>query len=337
MKVIFTQGFCILLKELITVDDIKPLLSHFNPMCSSSKKKEINDEKYKIISEAQKKSMEKWMTIGSLYIDLPDNDGRILIDIVDNQWPDHMGDVKDEVGLFSAWSMGYFGPFVYPKSLERALLCYNQFKESNAHIPKHQAFIRILMTYTKKQDNPENPDNYDPLKELMYMNKITSKLLEHPETLYYFNPNGEVLLNKEQFDNKLLHYQKYNTPPIPIWSNVRRIKLEDNWTLMDSVGAQQLDLCDIEVVFPNDYAPSNHIFEVIMNSILYLINQGLGFNDGETIDGVYGYIWHIGVFEKSLSVPPRKVYRFYPSDIKEFPSFLHYDKIFEPDSNKKDT
>ena len=105
---------------------------------------------------------------------------------------------------------------------------------------------------------------------------------------------------------------------------------------MDCVGIQQLDLWDIEVVFPKDYAPSNHIFEVIMNSIIYLMNQEVILDDGHTIDGVYEYIWHIGVFKKSLSNPPRKVYRFYPLDIKEIPSFLHYNKMFGPDGNNKD-
>ncbi len=107
--------------------------------------------------------------------------------------------------------------------------------------------------------------------------------------------------------------------------------------LMDCVGVQQLDLLDIEVVFPNGYAPPNKIFEVIMNSEVYLMNQGLVFNEGETMDGVYEYIWHIGIFDESLSNPPRKIYRFFPLDIKEIPSFLHYNKIFGPDGNNKNS
>ena len=40
--------------------------------------------------------------------------------LVDAPWPDHMGDVEQEAELFAAWNMGWFGPFAYPKNLERA-------------------------------------------------------------------------------------------------------------------------------------------------------------------------------------------------------------------------
>ncbi len=119
-----------------------------------------------------------------------------------------MGDAKDDIGLFSTWSMGFFGPFVFSNSLERALLFNSELNLPKEQILQHQAFIRILMTYVQTKDDPIIPDNYDPFKELTYMNKIARKLLEHPESLCYFNPNGEVLLSKEQFNDKLLHFQK---------------------------------------------------------------------------------------------------------------------------------
>jgi len=35
--------------------------------------------------------------------------GRLLVDVVNQPWPDSMGDPKNEPELFAAWGMGHFG------------------------------------------------------------------------------------------------------------------------------------------------------------------------------------------------------------------------------------
>ena len=46
--------------------------------------------------------------------------GRILIDVLDQKWPDDMGSELGKGQLFQAWSGGVFGPLVYPGAMTRA-------------------------------------------------------------------------------------------------------------------------------------------------------------------------------------------------------------------------
>src|SRR5262249_45584498 len=48
----------------------------------------------------------------------PEINGYISIDVVNERWPDGMGDPKTDVVTFGAWSMGFYGPFAYPGSLD---------------------------------------------------------------------------------------------------------------------------------------------------------------------------------------------------------------------------
>jgi hypothetical protein len=46
--------------------------------------------------------------------------GYVAVDVVNQPWPDAMGDPKTDAVTFGAWTFGHFGPFTYPGGLARA-------------------------------------------------------------------------------------------------------------------------------------------------------------------------------------------------------------------------
>src|SRR5207249_2241696 len=102
-KGLFTQGVAVLLKQKVTLDDLEPLLKSF-----------------KIVK--RKDDFPQWEFGGPTFVIeyRPEVNGLVSVDIVDQVWPDKMGDPKTEPMTFGAWSMGHFGPFAFPGNFERA-------------------------------------------------------------------------------------------------------------------------------------------------------------------------------------------------------------------------
>ena len=177
-KGLFTQGVSILLKQTVTLDDIEPLLTTFK-------------------IAMRKDEFENWEFSGpSLVVEYrPEVNGFVSIDIVDQVWPDRMGDTKNESLLFGAWSMGHFGPFAFPGNLERAIQHCHAWKQARQVAVQHQGFIRIRSSYVfGAPDNaPVMPKDYKPVDELNFITRIVMELLRHSAALCYFNPNGELL------------------------------------------------------------------------------------------------------------------------------------------------
>src|SRR5256885_16386689 len=98
-------------------------------------------------------------------------------------------------------------------------------------------------------DSPVMPADCDPLAELRFVTSVALAILDHPRALAYFNPNGEVLLPAKLVRDSLAHAAEHGLPPLDLWSGVRLYNLEEGWTLMDSVGNEQLDMPDHEAVF----------------------------------------------------------------------------------------
>jgi hypothetical protein len=107
-------------------------------------------------------------------------------------------------------------------------------------------------------------------------------------------------------------------PPLDLWTNVRLFDLEDaEMELMDTVGAQQLDVPDVEARFAVGAFDRDKVYEFLMNAITYLHQRGAAVvEDGDTINAGPGdQVW---VAQRSdegtVDVPPRPVLRFMPKD-----------------------
>src|SRR5262245_9462237 len=98
-KGFFTQGVCLLTNGETTVENIRIALRLYG--CE-------------IVKELPAQG--NWALGGHTLVVafLPEVNGYAAVDIVNQPWPDSMGDPKSDSTTFAAWSMGHFGPLTFP-------------------------------------------------------------------------------------------------------------------------------------------------------------------------------------------------------------------------------
>lgn len=307
MKGLISQTVAVLYHQPIGLADLKPLLTEFNVV------KEIVEER-------------QWEFGGcALIVEyLREVNGLVSVDVVNRPWPDDMGNPKEAVTLFGAWSMGWFGPFTFPGNLLRATQQSWRWQQAKDDIPRHTTFVRIRLSYSfgLPKDAKCLPENYAPLPELEFITTLASTLLQHPAALCYFNPNGEVVLPKATLDHGVAFAREHDFPPLDIWSNIRLFNFSPTWLLMDTVGNWQLDMPDHEMAFPRDRFPLQEVDRWLRNASLYVLKKGQVIKDGDTMDGPGGIRWQAKTFSKSVCAPPRQVLRWLPTGTSDIPSAL---------------
>jgi hypothetical protein len=303
-KGLFTQGVAILLDRPAKLEQIEAKLGDFEIL-------------------GRQKANDSWAISGpSLIVSYrPESNGLVAVDAVDQPWPDQMGDPKKDPEIFAAWSMGHFGPYAFPGSLKRAAQqCWSW--ERGKQIPaRHKAFIRVRSSYVFGTDDnaPVMPDDYAPSEELDFVTQIAAAFLLTPGALCYFNPNGEVLRNRQDLSQSLSDAHSNDHPPLDLWSNVRLFNINPEWVLMDTVGNAQLDLPDIEACF---YAEAYDLMEIdafLRNASIYLAQNGQVIRDSDTTDGPDGICWQAHQFKQGVCDPQREVLRFLPLDDRPLP------------------
>ena len=304
-KGFFTQGLCILLEKAVSIEQIEAALADFEIVG----REDANDT---------------WAFRGdSVTVAYrPECQGHVLVDVVDQPWPDHMGDPKDEPQIFGAWSMGYFGPFAYPGGMERAGAQCWHWDEGRATAARHEAFIRIRSTYVigAEDDSPVLPEDYAAYPELEFLLQVTGSLIRLSEALCYFNPNGEMLLSQTGLAEAIQFAQENNVPPLDVWTNVRVNVLSEDWSAMDTVGCAQLDIPDSEAFFRVEVYDFGEVASFLRTVTLYLLNNGDVFEDGDTMDGPGEIRWQVYHEGESVNDPPRDVLRWKPMDGEDVPA-----------------
>ena len=162
------------------------------------------------------------------------------------------------------------------------------------------------------------PQDYDPLVELVVLNTLVLPLFKVPGVLCYFNPNGEVLRDRATFREYYKGCKEQEKTPIALWSNVRFFNVNDRIGLMDTVGNGQLDLQDVEAVFPKAKYEPEVIDYYLRNVSLYLLGLDRSMQSGEEIDGPgeTNLSWMTEVLKEGASPPPRRVLRLYPKALE---------------------
>src|SRR5690348_2616153 len=185
-KGFFTQGVSLLTNGQTTIEAVKAAL------CQRG---------FEIAREAP--AQENWAFGGPTLVVpfLPDVNGDVAVDVVNQPWPDSMGDPKSDAITFAAWSMGHFGPSAFPGSLARARQHAWAWQPAQTVSDGHRGFIRLRTSYVfgAGKDAPVMPADYDPVAELLFLSEAATALLEAPGVLCYFNPNGEVLRDDASF------------------------------------------------------------------------------------------------------------------------------------------
>jgi hypothetical protein len=297
-KGFFTQGVVVLLERPVSLDSLTSILHNFNVI-------------------GRRDETDEWTMSGpSLTLAYrPEVNGLISVDIVEQSWPDDMGDPQQKVDLFGAWSMGFFGPFTFPGSLERAVQHAWHWPDAASTVARHRSFLRVRSSYIlgAESDALTMPSDYDALHEVSFLLDVTQALLDVPGTLCYFNPNGEMLLPREEFTERLRHDAAEKLPPLDILSNVRMMNINEKWSLMDTVGMAQLDCPDQEACFTRNYDP-DEVARFLRNIAFYRLQNGDIIHNDNTTDGPNRTKWRARAFEEPLAEPPRAVLRWLPDD-----------------------
>jgi Domain of unknown function (DUF4261) len=308
-KGFFTQGLAILLRSSPSLRAIEERLGNFK----------IVD---RVVTSAA------WATGGpSLVVPYrPDVNGYVSIDVVEQRWPDRMGDPKADPEVFAAWVVGHFGPGACPGGLERA--CQHSGWTDGHSVPlQHQAFIRIRCSYLFGADADAllMPNDYQPLQELEFATDIAAALIRLPEVLCYFNPNGECVIDPRGFFESLNYHASAKLMPLELWSNVRLFRFQDAqpaWSLMDTVGMSQLDAPDHEACFQSDSYVPTEVGNFLRNASAYLVEHGPIIRSGDTMDGPANVKWQGFSIKQGRVEPPREVMRWFPQDQRRVPAEL---------------
>jgi hypothetical protein len=247
----------------------------------------------------------------------PDVNGYAAVDVVNQPWPDSMGDPKLDPMIFGAWSMGHFGPFAYPGGLARARQHSWAWEPGRDAAASHRGFIRIRTSYVLGggDDSPVLPPDYDPLAEMMFLGRAVIALFNAPGVICYFNPNGEVLRDRASFCEVWDACREQEKIPLPLWMNIRFFNLSDTLGFMDTVGNSQLEIPDVEAIFPQPRYDPGDIDYYLRNVTHYLLDAEREINTGEAIDGPgeSELSWTTEVLKEGLIAPPRRVLRLYPN------------------------
>lgn len=247
---------------------------------------------------------------GGVVVDLPGG-GRAVVTPFSARWPDGMGDPEADPMLFGAWSMGFFGPFVWPGALERATGQRWSFAEAAEAAEAHRGFVRIAATQVVTPDAPVVPEGYDALDELRGVSAVVAAVARLPGALAVFAPSGELLLAPSSFERCL-----ERALPVDAWTQVRLFRVGDGegWCLMDTVGLQQLDRDDFEAAVPADADPGA-VAAFLRDLSIYALEGDAALRDGDTVDGA-GRRWTLRRGE-ALTEPPRPTWRLLPDGAPE--------------------
>lgn len=304
-KGMFTQGAVVLLDRPVSLDAIEAALPDF----------EIRN---------RIDPNEQWAFGGpTLLVDYRvEVNGIVLVDVIDCPWPDHMGNVNNDPIILGAWSMGFFGPFTYPGGLQRAAGQCWTWEMGKSVLERHQAFIRIRCSYAFGDDDQAwvMPTRSEALPELQFVTRLASSLLDLPEAICYFNPNGEILRDRNGLRESIDHGVANDVPSLDAWSNVRMFKVDAEWFLMDTVGNGQFDVPDVEACFHTESYEPQQVDKFLRDVSLYILTNGEVIKDGDTMDGPGGIRWQSRSFDNGICDPPRRVLRWLPMDGRSVPS-----------------
>ena len=300
-KGFFTQSLCLLTDGRTTVADVKSAVT----AAGFHSARDATPSKEKVMGGP-----------GFLIPYRPELNGIVHVDLLDITWPDGMGDPKSDPMTFAAWSMGQFGPFTFPGSLSRAIEHAWGWQDARKIVPTHQGVIRLRCSYVggASPDSLVIPLDYEPVSELLFLTRLMLAAGNAPGVLCCFNPNGETLSDLPGFRSFFEECVKQNKEPLFLWANARLFALTADLSIMDTVGNGQLDIQDIEVIFPTRQYEPKVIDYYMRNVTHYLLDLGREIKTGESIDGPNetNLSWTAQSLENGVGAPPRRVLRLFP-------------------------
>ncbi|MDB6075460.1 MAG: hypothetical protein JWO89_3100 [Verrucomicrobiaceae bacterium] len=290
MKGLFTQGVAVLFSEPPSLAQLRGLL-----------------EDYEITSE-NPLGTSHWETESASFriACRPEVGGYCLLDIVSRSWPDHLSNSEREPSLYTAWSMGHFGPFASSGSLARAIEHAHRWQHAAQLAPQHLAFVRMRIGYILGNGQGGLPPEYDSLPELEWLIRLARHVSKHARSLAYFNPNGEVLLTPDDLQKVLDDAAHSEAPPLEAIVNVRLANLA-GWQLVDTIGMGQLDLPDQEIVCPLGVSSSEELSAFLFDAAYHMATTEVPIVTDNSTTGPGGTEWVATRRISSLREPARQI------------------------------
>ena len=298
---LFTQSAIVLTERALTLEAVERALAPFAPTRR----------------EATKEA--SWLSAGTeLVVRMkPEQNGMLLVDVLDDRWPDTMGDPKGDADLFGAWSMGGFGPLVFPGGLARAASHAIAFPGAKQAIDAHTSFVRIRTTYVlgQGQDAKTIPEAWDGLFETLFVAKVARALLELEGALAFFDPNAEIVLPAEEIDASFAQAKELAIAPVDLFAHVRLFGIGDaqGWTLMDTVGMERFFLPDVEIAIDESVDPDDAA-SFLRGVAIHLVENGDVLAADTRVAGL-GSHYQVLRKERALVDPPRAVVRLVPEGV----------------------
>ncbi|WP_068140737.1 DUF4261 domain-containing protein [Roseimaritima ulvae] len=303
---IYTQGAAVLLAQPVDFSQVQSCLSGFE-LATTDLTPGQPDEQVLLLKDDQP------------------GDGHAVVIYSNKRWPDDYSGLEGEPEMAAAWARGQYGPLAFPGDLQRAIEQSWRWDEGREEAASHVAHLRILYRYPVDSQDDEDAEDRpideevaseileetDSVDELHFITRVISRLLELPEAICYFNPGGEVLMNAEDLRGGLNEAWQHDLVPVDMWTNVRLFRATETWTLMDTIGNEQFDLPDMEVIFENEQFDPSEIESFLRNVVLCVLLDDIEISDGDTVDGPGQQIWQALLCNDGLNDPPRPTIRWY--------------------------
>ena len=246
----------------------------------------------------------------------PDVNGYVAVDLVNQPISRTPWATRIRFDDFRCLVDGALRTIAFPGSLARARQHAWAWEDGRTVSEGHRGFIRVRTSYVfgGKDDAPVFPENYDPVAEMMFLSRAVMAIFKAPGIVCYFNPNGEVLRDSASFRELWDACSEQEKLPLPLWMNIRFFNLSDTLGFMDTVGNGQLEIRDVEAIFPTANYDPGDIDYYLRNVTHYLLGLDRELRTGEEIDGPgeSNLSWTMEVLDRGVIEPPRRVLRLFP-------------------------
>lgn len=307
MPGVFLQSAVVLFDRAPTLDDLAAALTGFA-----------------VVGRVPPSEGQRWAggVNGGLLVDhRPEVNGRAVVEVVGECWPDHLGDPDDEPDLFNAWGMGFFGQSAWPGCLSRAVDHCMVMKGAAEVVASHRAFVRVLFNYAigAADSDPAWPAGRNEAGELRFVTELARAIGRLRGAVAFFNPNGEVVVTpdmvEQAFELGSDDGGDHAAPPMDTFSNIRLYVAEPGWAVFDCVGMDQAGLVDHEVCFPVEGTDPAEVAAFVRNISWYMLSGGPKISSGEIIEDTGGTRWQAYWNKEALLARPRPTLRWFPADV----------------------
>ncbi|MBE7498127.1 MAG: DUF4261 domain-containing protein [Verrucomicrobiaceae bacterium] len=240
------------------------------------------------------------------------NGASCWVDICEFPWPDNLGVTEPPTLVTGAHMMGAFGPFSHPGAFERALQAPG-YDAVAQEARKHRAFVRFRVSYLIPASGESaearfaSAENANRAEEIGWLLRAAASLRGMPTALAYFNPASEMLLSMQGLAGIISFAFEHKTYPVEAVCRVRGCKVDEEWSLVDSIGMEQLGLHDHEFAWADADVTRQEQVEFLINLLHYQIDHSAPMMSGHTTDGPHDKLWRAEAHETSIMIPPRKV------------------------------